>query len=80
MRRCLDLFAQLRDEIRLLDALDVLQLDLFILEPLGGIDEHAQSQRGPDRRIEGTKFKFFFALGPVTVRNRRVLGTEVYGW
>ena len=51
-RRALHQTAKLGDEVGAVQRLNLLELDFLVLEPLRGIDQHAETQRGLDPRIE----------------------------
>jgi hypothetical protein len=47
-----------------------LELDLLVLEPLGGVDDHPQAQRGFDLDVKKTELELLLALGPEALLQR----------
>jgi hypothetical protein len=60
--RGLNLFPHLGDEFALFGQAHLLDLDFFVLKPVGRVDDHADTQGGLDRGVEKTEFELFCAL------------------
>jgi hypothetical protein len=50
-----------------------LELDLLVLEPLGGVDDHAQAQGGLDLDVKKPELESLLALGPETLLQRPLI-------
>ena len=72
--RFLDQLPHLPDKVRLVQDLGVLQLDRLVLEPVGGIDDHADAQGRLDLGIEGPEGDGVSTFISEAIFNRPVLG------
>jgi hypothetical protein len=72
----LDLLSQFCNEFTLVQWLHLFKLDFLILEPIGGVDDHAEAKCGFNLGIKKTILEHPFPLIPKALFERPVISTQ----